>query len=44
MTNILNIDYEEYHILETSDFAIDKLSLNKRFIIHKYDGKNLPFK
>ena len=37
-------DYDEYHILETSDFAIKKLSNNEKFIIHKYDGKNLPFK
>lgn len=37
-------DYDEYHILEISDFAIEKLSENKKFIVHKYDGKILPFK
>lgn len=41
--NYIKHDYDEYHILETSDFAIDKLSKNKKFILHKYDGKTLPF-
>tara|TARA_B100000989_G_scaffold101303_1_gene74014 strand:+ start:824 stop:1489 length:666 start_codon:yes stop_codon:yes gene_type:complete len=35
--------FEEYHILETSDFALDELSLNKKYILHKYDGENIPF-
>ena len=35
--------YNEYHILETSDYALEQLALNKDYIIHKYDGDKLPF-
>ena len=35
--------YDEYHILETSDFALKQLSSNKNYILHKYDGDKLPF-
>jgi|TARA_B110000046_G_C12992572_1_gene398513 SAM-dependent methyltransferase len=35
--------YDEYHILETSDFALEQLSLNKKYILHKYNGDKLPF-
>jgi len=35
--------YNEYHILETSDFALEQLSSNKSYILHKYDGDKIPF-
>jgi ubiquinone/menaquinone biosynthesis C-methylase UbiE len=35
--------YDEYHILETSDYALEELSKNKKYILHKYDGHKLPF-
>ena len=35
--------YDEYHILETSDYALEELSKNKKYILHKYEGQKLPF-
>ena len=35
--------YDEYHILETSDYALKQLSSHKNYILHKYDGYTLPF-
>jgi phosphatidylethanolamine/phosphatidyl-N-methylethanolamine N-methyltransferase len=36
-------NYKEYHIAETSNFAINFLK-KKKFIVKKYNGKNLPYK
>ncbi len=41
----INHSFDDYHILETSDFAINELKKSSNnFIIHKYDGVNFPFK
>jgi SAM-dependent methyltransferase len=37
-------NFNEYHIAETSDYAINSYKDNKKFIVKKYDGKNLPYK
>lgn len=36
--------FNEYHILETSDYALENLSINNNYVLHKYDGNTLPFK
>ena len=40
----INHQYDQYHILETSEFALNHLSSNKKYILHTYDGNILPFK
>tara|TARA_B100001741_G_scaffold221445_1_gene183698 strand:- start:431 stop:1096 length:666 start_codon:yes stop_codon:yes gene_type:complete len=39
----LNHKFDEYHIIETSDFAINEYSNNPKIKIQKYDGKNIPY-
>lgn len=36
--------YDEYHIVETSEYAMNYHKDNKKFQLTKYDGKNLPYK
>ena len=35
--------YDEYHIIETSDFVIDYHKDNKKVHLTKYDGKKIPY-
>ena len=35
--------YDEYHIIETSDFVIDYHKDNKKVHVTKYDGKKIPY-
>ena len=35
--------YDEYHIVETSDFVIDYHKDNKKVQLTKYDGKKIPY-
>ena len=36
-------DFDEYHIIETSDFAINQKFKNTKIKVTKYDGKNIPY-
>ena len=39
----LKHDYDEYHIIETSDYALEKDEKNKKIIKSKYDGEKIPY-
>ena len=39
----LKHDYDEYHIIETSDYALENYSENPKIIKKKYDGKLIPY-
>ena len=39
----LKHDYDEYHIIETSDVKIDDLNQNPKVFTKNYDGKKIPF-
>ena len=39
----LKHDFDEYHIIETSDFAINQNFDNSKIKISKYDGKKIPY-
>ena len=41
--NYVKHNFEEYHIIETSDFAINQNFSNSKIKITKYDGQNIPF-
>ena len=41
--NFMNCSYNEYHIAETSDYAVDFHKNNPKVKLIKYDGKNLPY-
>tara|TARA_Y100000590_G_scaffold445295_1_gene577225 strand:+ start:183 stop:848 length:666 start_codon:yes stop_codon:yes gene_type:complete len=41
--NYLKHDFDEYHILETSDYALKKKEENIKIIKKKYDGKIIPY-
>ena len=36
-------NFDEYHIIETSDFAINQNFDNSKIKVAKYDGKNIPY-
>ena len=36
-------NFDQYHIIETSDFAINQNFDNSKIKVTKYDGKNIPF-
>tara|TARA_Y100000389_G_C17417462_1_gene494613 strand:+ start:717 stop:1385 length:669 start_codon:yes stop_codon:yes gene_type:complete len=42
--NFIKHSYDEYHIVETSDYAINLHKENTKVQLSKYDGKNLPYK
>ena len=35
--------YDEYHIVETSEYALNYHKNNPKFIVRQYDGVNLPY-
>ena len=35
-------NFDEYHIIETSDFAINQNLFNSKIKVSKYDGKKYP--
>ena len=35
--------FDEYHIIETSDYALSQDFKNSKVIISKYDGRNIPY-
>ena len=39
----LKHDYDEYHIIETSDYALENYDENSKIIKKKYDGKIIPY-
>tara|TARA_B100000902_G_C27251947_1_gene885746 strand:- start:920 stop:1597 length:678 start_codon:yes stop_codon:yes gene_type:complete len=39
----LKHDFDEYHIIETSDYALEKEEENKKIIKKKYDGITIPY-
>ena len=39
----LKHDYDEYHIIETSDVKIDNLEKNTKIFFKNYDGKKIPY-
>ena len=39
----LKHDFDEYHIIETSDYALEKKEENKKIVKKKYDGKKIPY-
>ena len=39
----LKHDYDEYHIIETSDYALENYNENLKIIKKKYDGKIIPY-
>lgn len=39
----LKHDYDEYHIIETSDYALENYNENSKIIKKKYDGKIIPY-
>ena len=41
--NYMNCSYNEYHIAETSDYAVNFHKDNSKVKLLKYDGKNLPY-
>ncbi len=41
--NYVKHNFDEYHIIETSDFAINQNFSNSKIKITKYDGQNIPF-
>ena len=42
--NFIKHSYDEYHIVETSDYVLDYHKDNAKVKLSKYDGKNLPYK
>ena len=36
-------NFDEYHIIETSDYAVTQNSENSKIIVTKYDGKKIPY-
>jgi len=42
--NFIKHSYDEYHIVETSDYAMNYHKENTKVQLSKYDGKNLPYK
>ena len=41
--NFIKHTYDEYHIVETSDYVIDYHKDNKKVQLIKYDGKKIPY-
>ena len=39
----LKHEFDEYHIIETSDFALENYDNNYKIIKKKYDGQNIPY-
>ena len=39
----INHDYDEYHIAETSNVALENYRDNSKVTVEKYDGKKLPY-
>ena len=39
----LKHEFDEYHIIETSDFALENYDKNYKIIKKKYDGQNIPY-
>ena len=39
----LKHDFDEYHIIETSDYALENKEENPKILKKKYDGKKIPY-